>query len=106
MCKIEFLPVSVSDVESFKFNAERGTVKIDEVIYTRDFFEDATNFLDNHRNEKAEKNGALNEKLAIDLVNATSNEERVSLRKQYEKDKDRISNQEESHFSFKSLEMD
>lgn len=106
VCKIEFLPVSVSDVESFKFNAEKGTVKIDEVIYTRDFFEDATNFLDNHRNEKAEKNGALNEKLAIDLANATSNEERVSLRKQYEKDKDRISNQEESHFSFKSLEMD
>lgn len=82
--KIEFSPVVVQEVSSF-FPRKNEAIAQEEL---------------GHRSiskSKAELFGALNEKLEIDWANAVSDEERVVLRLQYEKNRSNINT---NHYIF------
>lgn len=104
VCKLEFLPVNVLDATSFQPKRSAEQMSLDGLIVTPEFCDASTKFLDSNYSEKAAKNGALNDKLATDLANATNNEEKIALRQQYDIERAKINTPSvNSEYSFELI---
>lgn len=77
--KIEFFPVNIQEVSSFLPRQDTFVERAEKIIST-------------HQKSKAERFGALNEKFEIDRLKVSSTEEFIELRRQYEKDREKINN--------------